>query len=748
MSAVMTEPDLLELTVVGGLAGCTTGERYALVEVSPTSPLFRLCSLDEPGLDFLVVPPGVFFPDYAPLVDDASAARIGLTDAADALLLVLLTVGDDVAAATANLMAPIVIHAPSRRAAQVVVEDTWPLRAPLQGLTCPAVGPDRRRARAPRAGSSACSGRRRDADAYAGGPWSPRKERQMLVLTRRSSQSIVIGKDIVVTVLEVRGDQVRIGVSAPRDVDVHREEVFLELQEANRSAASPSPSAVEALGQLLPGEQHAERSGRSGRAVAGRPTRSEQRPGVVRTDHCGWSGSDQPDGRSAQVLLDHLGAGHLLPKPLVSRRHRAGAAPGSRTCSRPPRPLTVDVDQLVADSLPLVRAVVGSMSAHYPRHCDRDELVAAGTFGLVEAARRFDPSKGVPFERWAVLRIRGAVVDAVRALDFAPRALRSSARDLDRRPRDARARARPHPDLRAGRRAHGHAAGRPRAARGPAAPQHRPEPGRADPDAEGDTTLAAIVLDPGADPLEELERRERDSYVTDALAHPARAAVGRARRLLPRGPHLRRAGRSELGVTESRISQMRTEALTLVREGLAAQYGERTTVAEGSGGRQAGRLQRLAVGALELHRPAVAGAPHDRRRPRRGLTRPHLRRSSRGPVVRWGASLQIRSPQPLPCAARPAHRPVHPPVPRSTRVRVGRDRPGVPRGEPREPGPAGQRPARPRAGARLAAAARAASSARSTRSRAPAASSPTPTSRRSPTSARACCRGCATASSC
>ncbi len=71
----------------------------------------------------------------------------------------------------------------------------------------------------------------------------------MLVLTRRSSQSIVIGKDIVVTVLEVRGDQVRIGISAPRDVDVHREEVFFELQKTNRSAASPS---AEALGQLLP----------------------------------------------------------------------------------------------------------------------------------------------------------------------------------------------------------------------------------------------------------------------------------------------------------------------------------------------------------------------------------------------------------------------------------------------------------------------------------------------------------------
>jgi flagellar assembly factor FliW len=133
MPAVLTEPDLLELTVLGGLAGCSTGERYALVEVAPTSPLFRLCSLDEPGLDFLVAPPAVFFPDYAPEIDDTSAARLGLTDAADALLLVVLTVGDDLASSTANLMAPIVLHSGTRRAAQVIVEGTWPLRAPLLG---------------------------------------------------------------------------------------------------------------------------------------------------------------------------------------------------------------------------------------------------------------------------------------------------------------------------------------------------------------------------------------------------------------------------------------------------------------------------------------------------------------------------------------------------------------------------------------------------------------------------------------
>ena len=132
MSAVMTEPDLLTISLPGGVAGFPDSETFALVELSPTSPLFRLCSLDAPGLDFLVAPPAVFFPDYAPEVDDASAARLGLTDAEDALLLVLLTVGEDVGSATANLMAPVVINARTRQAAQVVVEGTYPLRAPLR----------------------------------------------------------------------------------------------------------------------------------------------------------------------------------------------------------------------------------------------------------------------------------------------------------------------------------------------------------------------------------------------------------------------------------------------------------------------------------------------------------------------------------------------------------------------------------------------------------------------------------------
>lgn len=74
----------------------------------------------------------------------------------------------------------------------------------------------------------------------------------MLVLTRQANQSIMIGHDIVVTVLEVRGDQVRIGVRAPRTVPVHREEVYAEVVAANRAAASPSSGDLAALGKIRP----------------------------------------------------------------------------------------------------------------------------------------------------------------------------------------------------------------------------------------------------------------------------------------------------------------------------------------------------------------------------------------------------------------------------------------------------------------------------------------------------------------
>ena len=74
----------------------------------------------------------------------------------------------------------------------------------------------------------------------------------MLVLTRRLNQSINIGDEIEITVIEVRGDQVRLGVTAPRDVSVHRKEVYLQIQQENRAAsASPDSTSLDALGDAI-----------------------------------------------------------------------------------------------------------------------------------------------------------------------------------------------------------------------------------------------------------------------------------------------------------------------------------------------------------------------------------------------------------------------------------------------------------------------------------------------------------------
>jgi carbon storage regulator len=75
----------------------------------------------------------------------------------------------------------------------------------------------------------------------------------MLVLSRRVGESIVIGDDIVISVLEVKGDVVRIGVDAPRAVQVRRQELLEEVAATNKSAVSPDPAAVAGLSKLVGG---------------------------------------------------------------------------------------------------------------------------------------------------------------------------------------------------------------------------------------------------------------------------------------------------------------------------------------------------------------------------------------------------------------------------------------------------------------------------------------------------------------
>ncbi|QCS51439.1 carbon storage regulator CsrA [Priestia flexa] len=69
----------------------------------------------------------------------------------------------------------------------------------------------------------------------------------MLVLTRKTNETIKIGEDIEVTVLSISGDQVKLGIKAPRDVEVHRQEIYEEIQLENRQASKPVANMMDIL---------------------------------------------------------------------------------------------------------------------------------------------------------------------------------------------------------------------------------------------------------------------------------------------------------------------------------------------------------------------------------------------------------------------------------------------------------------------------------------------------------------------
>jgi flagellar assembly factor FliW len=115
-------PDLPELVFPRGLVGFPDRQRFMLTRWGGEDSFFSvLHSLDQPGLDFVVVPPGLFFGDYAPEIDDDVASRLELEDAADALLLVLVTVAAKVEESTANLLGPLVVNLRTLQGGQAVL---------------------------------------------------------------------------------------------------------------------------------------------------------------------------------------------------------------------------------------------------------------------------------------------------------------------------------------------------------------------------------------------------------------------------------------------------------------------------------------------------------------------------------------------------------------------------------------------------------------------------------------------------
>lgn len=88
-------------------------------------------------------------------------------------------------------------------------------------------------------------------------------------------------------------------------------------------------------------------------------------------------------------------------------------------------------DELVTRHLRLVHYIVSRLAIGLPSWMDRRDLVSSGVVGLIDAAKQFDPSKGVKFETYAANRIRGAIIDELRALDWVPRSVRDKAKEIE-----------------------------------------------------------------------------------------------------------------------------------------------------------------------------------------------------------------------------------------------------------------------------------------------------------------------------
>ncbi|MCL1598096.1 MAG: RNA polymerase sigma factor WhiG [Actinomycetia bacterium] len=87
---------------------------------------------------------------------------------------------------------------------------------------------------------------------------------------------------------------------------------------------------------------------------------------------------------------------------------------------------------LILHYAPLVKFVAGRVGSGLPKNVDQSDLVSFGTFGLIDAVDKFEPERGFKFETYAVNRIKGAILDELRALDWVPRSVRARAREIQR----------------------------------------------------------------------------------------------------------------------------------------------------------------------------------------------------------------------------------------------------------------------------------------------------------------------------
>jgi RNA polymerase sigma factor FliA len=88
-------------------------------------------------------------------------------------------------------------------------------------------------------------------------------------------------------------------------------------------------------------------------------------------------------------------------------------------------------DALILNYSPLVKYVAGRLASGLPQSVDTADLISYGIFGLIDAIQKFDPERAIKFETYAIARIKGAIIDELRAMDWVPRSVRSRAREIE-----------------------------------------------------------------------------------------------------------------------------------------------------------------------------------------------------------------------------------------------------------------------------------------------------------------------------
>jgi RNA polymerase sigma factor for flagellar operon FliA len=221
-----------------------------------------------------------------------------------------------------------------------------------------------------------------------------------------------------------------------------------------------------------------------------------------------------------------------------------------------------DRDELITLHIPVVTHIVRETMGRVPSHVSRDDLTSAGLAALVQASKSFDTERGVPFARYAATRVRGAILDELRGVDWASRSVRLRARDLDatRSLLAAILGGMPSSEVIA------QGAGMTVAE----VARNSEDIARAQVlslQGAQDASMDDLLPSSGPTPEQLVEHRERLTYLVEAVAElPERLRIVISDYFLNERPMSEIA--AELGVTESRVSQMRAEALVLLRDAL------------------------------------------------------------------------------------------------------------------------------------------------------------------------------------